>query len=130
MHTVVKFIKNYRFSVTITCIIWIICLMPIPETPLSDVSFIDKWTHLAMYLTFSLTIALEYDRKHKNTGTRPLIIYMWLVPVLMGGLLEIVQENCTNGIRSGDWLDFITNGLGSTLATLIYILLARFRAKD
>ena len=47
----------------------------------------------------------------------------------MGGLLEILQANCTGGRRSGEWLDFAANSVGSTLAFVIGILVARYRAR-
>lgn len=53
----------------------------------------------------------------------------WLAPVMMSGLIEILQENCTGGRRSGDWLDFAANATGVTLAAVIGILLARSRAR-
>lgn len=48
---------------------------------------------------------------------------------MMSGLIEILQENCTGGRRSGDWLDFAANATGVTLATIIGILLAKSRAR-
>ena len=47
----------------------------------------------------------------------------------MGGLIEILQSKCTNGNRSGEWLDFFADAMGSTIALLIGILLVRYRAK-
>ena len=58
-----------------------------------------------------------------------LFVWAWLAPVLMSGLIEILQENCTGGRRSGDWLDFAANATGTTLAAVIGILLARCRAR-
>ena len=49
------------------------------------------------------------------------------VPVIMGGLVEIVQATCTNGVRNGDWLDFLADGIGSTLAFLIGLVLVKVR---
>lgn len=47
----------------------------------------------------------------------------------MGGVIEILQAYCTGGRRSGEWLDFAADALGSTIALLIGILLVRCRAK-
>ena len=47
----------------------------------------------------------------------------------MGGLIEILQSQCTNGNRSGEWLDFFADAMGSTIALLIGILLVRYRTK-
>lgn len=47
----------------------------------------------------------------------------------MSGLIEILQATCTGGRRSGDWLDFAANTVGVTLAAVIGILAARYRAR-
>ena len=52
-------------------------------------------------------------------------IYAALLPLFMGGLIEIVQATCTGGRRSGDILDFLTDGIGVVLGQIIGILLAR-----
>ena len=44
-----EYIKKYPISLFLVVAIWIICLIPIPETPLDDVPMIDKWTHFVMY---------------------------------------------------------------------------------
>ncbi len=41
---------KYPFTTLLLVVIWVLCFIPIPESPLSHVSFIDKWTHVAMYL--------------------------------------------------------------------------------
>ena len=43
-------LMGYPLSSVIIIGIWVLCFMDIPETPLSEVRFIDKWTHSAMYL--------------------------------------------------------------------------------
>ena len=48
----------------------------------------------------------------------------------MGGLIEILQANCTGGMRSGEWMDFIADAVGATIALVIGILLVKYRAKS
>jgi VanZ family protein len=103
--------------------IWVLCLIPIPETPLDQVKLIDKWTHVTFYVTLGLAISIEYLRCHRKVNWRRLLVGAWLAPLLMGGLIEIVQATCTGGRRSGEWLDFAADSIGSTLAMLIGILL-------
>jgi len=121
---IVQIAKNYPFSVAVIVIIWILSLIPIPETPLSDVKMIDKWTHIVMYGGLSLVICYEYMKTHQSVQKEKFLLLDWLAPVLMGGLLELLQAYCTGGNRSGDWLDFFANGLGATLGCLVGILLA------
>ncbi|WP_373277339.1 VanZ family protein [Prevotella scopos] len=103
--------------------------MNIPETPLSNVRFIDKWTHSLIYLVLGLSLSIEYIRTTKHPSPKFIIIWVWLLPILMGGLIEILQSNCTNGNRSGEWLDFFADAIGSTIALVIGILLVCYRAK-
>lgn len=120
---------KYPLTIILLVVIWVLCFIPIPETPLSHVSLIDKWTHIAMYFVLSLTVMYEYQKTHTDNLVSKYSLYAWLLPVVMGGVIEILQATCTGGRRSGEWLDFLGDALGSTLALLIGILLVRCRAK-
>ncbi|QUB68321.1 VanZ family protein [Prevotella melaninogenica] len=117
------------FSCIIVIGTWILCFMTIPETPLSSVRFIDKWTHSLIYLVLGICISLEYLHNTKQPSPKFIIVWVWFLPIIMGGLIEILQSYCTNGKRSGEWLDFFADAIGSTIAMLIGILLVRYRAK-
>lgn len=122
-------LTKYPFSCIIVIGTWILCFMTIPETPLNSVRFIDKWTHSLIYLVLGLSISLEYLRNTKQPSPKFIIVWVWLMPIIMGGLIEVLQSYCTNGNRSGEWLDFFVDAIGSTIAVLIGILLVRYRAK-
>jgi len=109
--------------------IWVLCFMNIPDTPLSNIRLIDKWTHAVMYLVLGFSLIFEYLRANKKAKLKAFMLWVWLLPVAMGGLIEILQEYCTSGRRSGDWLDFLADSIGSTIAFLIGILLVRCRAR-
>lgn len=117
-------LRHYPFSCLLVVAIWVLCLMPIPETPLSHVSFIDKWTHLAMYGTLCLVMWAEHTRRVGRTAGETAAMpvgwrtwtCLWLLPILMSGVIELAQRYCTAGMRSGEWLDFAANALGATLA--------------
>ena len=89
-----NFIRNYPLSLLFTVFIWVICLIPIPETPLDNVHLIDKWTHIALYFLLSSIIGHEFFMAQKRVGKKPLprqlLLWEWLLPVVMGGLVEIV----------------------------------------
>lgn len=96
--------------------IWVLCFCTPPRTPLDDVPLMDKWTHLVMYGgTCSVMWAETLRSRRPFPGMRRMLVYVWLCPVLMSGLIEILQAYCTGGRRSGDWLDFLANGIGATL---------------
>lgn len=128
MSVACHFIRNYPFSCIIIAAIWVLCLIPIPETPLDDVAMIDKWTHVAMYGGLGAVIWAEYLWRHHDIKKRKVLLGTFLAPVLMGGLLEILQATCTGGRRSGDWLDWLADSIGVIAGGIIGILLAACRA--
>lgn len=121
-------VRRYPLTAAVVVAIWVLCLMPIPETPLDDVSFIDKWTHLVMFGGLTTVIWGEYALRHKQIQKKRLFVGAFVLPWLMGGLVEIVQATCTNGVRSGDVADFLADGAGVILGQLAGMLLARVLA--
>ena len=109
-------LSAYPLSAICVAAIWILCFCTPPRTPLDDVPLMDKWTHLVMYGgTCSVMWAETLRSRRPFPGMRRMLVYVWLCPVLMSGLIEILQAYCTGGRRSGDWLDFLANGIGATL---------------
>ncbi len=126
MSKFVRFFRLYPFSILCIIAIWILSLTPyFPETPLDNVVYIDKWTHLVMYGGTCSVIWWEFLRNNHRVYFDKLFLYAWLSPVLMSGLLELLQEYCTGGHRNGDWTDFVANTLGCTLAIPIGLFLYR-----
>ena len=115
MALLAHFLKKYPLSLLCILVVWVLSLMPVPETPLKEIRYIDKWTHLVMYGGTCAVIWAEYLRSHKKPDKKKLVLLAWLAPALMGGLLEVLQATCTGGCRSGDWVDFVANALGATL---------------
>ncbi len=132
MKVCLQHMRRYPFSVLCIALIWVLSLTPFfPETPFDDVQFADKWTHMIMYGGTCSVIWIEYIRCHKvpalwgrHEGWR-LFLWAWLAPVLMGGLLELLQAYATT-TRNGDWLDFAANTLGVTLGAVFGLILMFF----
>lgn len=116
MKSVLKF--YYPFSLLIALGIWVVCMIPIPETPLDNVRFIDKWTHFVMYGTLTSCIWIEYTLRHDHVAWQRLLVGGMLLPILMGGIVELAQAYLTT-CRSGDWLDALCNSLGVLLGVVI-----------
>lgn len=116
--------RKYPLSALCVAVIWILCVMPIPETPLDHVRFIDKWTHLVMYAGLCAVIWLEMARHGLGRAWKSLLLYAVAMPILMGGLIELVQAYCTGGNRSGEWLDWAADSVGVLIGQLIGMLLA------
>ena len=120
MKQLTTLIRQYPLSTTLIILIWILCLTPwIPETPLDDVSLIDKWTHLVMYGVLTATIWWEGRHRRNTKNAKRWYLLAFLGPVAMGGLVELAQAYLTAGHRSGDWLDFAANSLGVCLGTVV-----------
>jgi len=127
MRKLIQIVRKYPFSVLCITLIWILSLTPFfPETPFDNVEFIDKWTHLVMYGGTCIVIWIEYLRKHTVIHKGKLFLFAWLAPILMSGIIELLQEYCTT-TRSGEWLDLVANSTGVTLAALLGMLLAYFK---
>lgn len=121
-----KYIKGQPLSITIALAIWVLCMIPIPETPLGNISMIDKWTHLLMYGTIVSVIMIEYGRRTETVNWVHLLIGGIALPILMSGAIELAQAYLTNGVRSGDWSDFAANTAGALIGSIIGIPLALF----
>jgi VanZ family protein len=119
-----SFIRKYPLSVLCLLLIVVLSLAPyFPETPLDNVQFIDKWTHLVMYGGTCAVVWWEHLRSHGIIGYR----FLWLViggMVLLGGLMELLQAYCTT-TRSGEWLDFWADSVGVLLGNLVGWLLSK-----
>ena len=124
MQKLIPSLKKYPLSWCCIALIWILSLTPIfPETPFDNVAFIDKWTHLVMYGGTCSVIWFEYLRHHNRLDYEKLFFYAFLLPILMSGLLELLQEYCTGGHRNGDFLDLAANATGVTVAAVIGLCL-------
>ena len=130
MNYLLHLVRKYPFSVCCIAVIWILSLMPFfPETPLDNVMLIDKWVHVLMYgLTF-IVLWIEYTIKHKSADYEKLFFWAWLAPVIMSGIIELLQEYCTFGCRSGEWLDLAANSIGITIAAVVGLLIFRLSPK-
>ena len=118
------FLRKYPFSMFCITLIWILSLIPFfPETPLDDVEFVDKWVHILMYGGTFTVVWMEYTFKHLRADYEKMFFWGWLAPILMSGVLELLQEYCTGGHRGGDWLDLAANATGVTLAAVLGMLI-------
>lgn len=127
MHFLYQKIRKYPFSTLCIAVIWVLSLAKMPEVEVPGVELSDKWAHFIMYGGLCGVIWIEYLRSHsrgKCSAVR-LFVGVWLLPVIMGGLLELLQAYCTT-TRSGDWLDFAANTIGVTLAAVIMLPIATF----
>ena len=121
--------KKYPFSCVLIAAIWYLSLLfKAPETPLDNVLLIDKWVHIVMYGGTFTVLWIEYIRLHQQPDYPKLLIWAFIAPIVMSGIIELLQEYCTE-TRNGDWLDLLANAIGVTLAAVIGLVLLRLRAR-
>lgn len=124
-----RILRTYPLSCIALLLIWIACLIPVPSTPLDDVQLIDKWTHLVLFGGLSFLICVESGRACRLRSIGRLLFKTALIPWLTGGLIELAQAYCTNGMRSGDWFDFWADGIGVLLGFSVGILPALYLSR-
>lgn len=113
-------IKKNIFTILITLIVVILSVIPIPDNPpLEGVPFIDKWVHFVMYggVTLAMWMDMYYVRKERALSLGFNVAAL-ICPVVLGGLMEIVQEYLTT-YRNGDMLDFYADWFGALLGDII-----------
>lgn len=120
-----NYVKKYPFSILTTFAIILLSVMPFPEIKMAeDIPLADKWVHFVMYAGLSGVVWFEMARYEWKTNTKQatfqLLLWGFLLPSLLGGILELVQENLTT-TRSGDIWDFIADVIGAFLGTLLGI---------
>lgn len=112
------YFRYYKWSWLIIATIVVLSLYPLENPPLKDVDNIDKWTHICMYGGLCSILWIEYLRSHRGVNTWRTLVGAVLLPLLLSGALELLQEYATEN-RSGDWADMIANGIGVILAALL-----------
>jgi len=123
MNKISQIATKYPLSLICIALIWCLCLfINMPETPLDDVAFIDKWTHFVMYGGTCSVIWWEYLRHHRRLNAKRLLVWAFLAPIAMSGLIEVLQATCTT-TRQGEWLDFGANTIGVVIGNLIGLLM-------
>ena len=120
--------RHYPLTILWFIFIYIVCLMPVPETPLNHVIGIDKFVHLGLWLVASLIIWLEYFRAPERWKPRRPLWLTLVLPVLASGSIELLQAYATT-CRSGDWFDFLFNAAGVLLAAAIVYFLRPYIEK-
>ena len=129
MKRMLSLLRRFPMVIAMTIFILVVSLIPIPETPLSSITLIDKWTHIGLYTILGMVVAHEYFHNQKPVTPKGMFLGVWLLPSLLGRAIELLQAYCTNGNRSGEWLDFVADMVGCTIALIIGTLLVRFLSR-
>ena len=85
---------------------------------------LDKVAHILMYATFAFLCLWGYRKQFVTNGIEYRKRAMWLAVVISiayGGLTELMQEFFVP-TRTGDWIDFLADILGTGLGALVFYL--------
>lgn len=115
--TLFRTLKAYPLSLLCVAAVWYLCLFRPPRTGLEGIAGIDKVVHVLMYLGMCGMMWREHRKVHPRADGRRTVPAFVVAPILMSGLIELLQEHATT-YRSGDWMDFAANSLGVALAAL------------
>jgi len=123
MKEILFFSKKHWMSIPLCLIILYLCFMDTEPLPKIRISNFDKFVHFIMFLTVSCVIYFENSAYfRRRISSWKIINFSFLFPVMYSGLIEIGQEHLTP-TRSGDWMDFLFNGIGSFSGLTICLLI-------
>jgi VanZ family protein len=89
---------------------------PLPSVPMTN---FDKIVHLLMFLGLSGVVFFDNTKYcRRRISYQRLVLGSFLFPVVFSGLIEIIQEYFTTN-RTGDWMDFLFDGIGGLLGLAI-----------
>lgn len=118
-------LKHYPLSILCCIAIVILSLAPIGAPEMArDVPFFDKWAHFLMYGGQAFLVWWEMMHDKKKHSYQSYILYGVLLPILLGGLMELGQAYLTS-YRSGEWMDLLADSVGAILGSGTAILSKR-----
>ena len=114
----------------ILCGIVILILTGLPGSYLPHVKPVvglDKVVHTLMYATFAFLCIWGYRKQFvsndKAYRKRALILAV-VISIAYGGLTELMQEYLVPS-RTGDWIDFLADGIGTLLGVTLFYFFYR-----
>jgi VanZ family protein len=121
----IALLKKYWVSILFVTAIFILCFMNTAPLPSPPVQNIDKYVHSLLFLGLSGVIFFDNTSYlRKAISNVRIFLSSFLFPVLLGGVIEIMQTFLTS-TRSGDWMDFLFDGIGAFLGMVISWLINR-----
>ena len=88
---------------------------------------IDKVAHLIMYASFAFLCLWGYRKQFISNGMayqKKAILLAIVISIAYGGITEIMQEHLIPS-RTGDWVDFAADAIGTLVGVGIFYLFYR-----
>ena len=117
-----KMIKNNLFTILISIIIVYLSFANASSfqgADLFNIPYLDKIVHFGLYFLLMLVITIEH---RKSLSTTRILIFIGLIPVIFGSLIELLQSGLTT-TRKADMLDIVSNSAGVICAIMLWILI-------
>mgnify|MGYP003290799229 CR=1 FL=1 len=124
MKGLTHWIKDYKFSLLLVAVVLFLSFFNPPQTGLDEVTGMDKVAHFGMYFALAGVVWAEYTRRHASYRRLWLALGAVLMPIVLGGLVEVGQAMLT-GYRSGDWMDWVADMAGVAVMTAVAVILER-----
>lgn len=107
----------YKETIIVALIIAYLSLIkePIIRLP-ENVAFADKWEHLLAYIVLGAVLVVDLWRA--KVEIKCLWIVGLLVPILYGGILEILQGAFCYP-RTASWMDWMADSIGTIVGVSI-----------
>ncbi len=116
--------KDYWKSIVFTLLIFYLSFAkPASFKDLNVINLTDKTAHYLVYVAYGMVLIFDFLRKNrKGYSTFAFIGFCIVAPILLGGIIELVQENFFKP-RSAEWIDWLADVFGILTAWLIMLLL-------
>ena len=106
-------LKKYGLSTFFVLIILVLCFVDTAPLPAPPALNFDKVVHSVLFLALSGVIFFDNTSYFRFSISKArMFLSSFLFPVALGGLIEILQ-GCLTTTRSGDWFDFLFDGIGA-----------------
>jgi VanZ family protein len=116
-------------AVVAAIIFYLCCLIPVNDIPDMEFRFFiptDKIVHFLMFFGLAGVASINYIHyKKEHIIILKLIVFAILIPVIYGGLIEIMQAEYFTE-RTGDWFDFLADALGVIASLPVSLWFRRF----
>ena len=126
---IINFLHSYWGSILIIAGILYLSFTP-PSTfqgiPTFNIKHLDKIIHFLLYSGLSLVLIYDFQKnKRSNIVSVSFVTFCILFPIVLGGLVEIMQQQFF-APRTAEWSDWFSD-IGGVLAGWLVMYLLRKR---
>ncbi len=106
-------------------VITVVSGFPGDKVPKVAIWHFDKLVHSGIYLVLTLLILMGFSNYYSIQSNRvKLGVLVVLFGITYGGFMEILQHNIFIN-RSGNWQDFLANGLGAIIGVFVFPIIKK-----